>query len=453
MRLRIPVSDIIAFLIGTAIAITYVHFMILSFNKKKIVHSFRNKSNIEVMAPVGSFAALRAAINAGCDSIFFGITQLNMRAKASANFTISDLQSIAKTCHEHNVKAYLTLNTILYDHDLQLAYKIIDAAKAAKLDAIIASDMAAILYANKINQTVHISTQMSVSNIEMVAFYAQYSDLVVLARELTLPMVKKICQEIKDRDIRGRSGQPLQIEIFGHGAICVAVSGRCHMSLLTDNASAQRGACTQNCRREYLITDVDSKTQLKLENNYVMSPNDLCTIGLLDELIATGITTLKLEGRGRSPEYVETVVTCYREALDAIADGTYTQDKIQSWNKRLGTVYNRGMSGGFYMGKPFIEWSGVYGSKATERKKQIGHVTKYYPKLNVAEVNLTQGSLQAEDRYLVIGDVTGVLRGEKPRIWFQEKEVALGEKGQIISFVVSKKVRAGDRLYIIENAA
>lgn len=403
------------------------------------------------MAPVGSYAALRAAIEAGCDSIFFGITQLNMRAKASANFNLKDLEQIAEICHTHQVKAYLTLNTILYDHDLQLAYKIIDAAKAANIDAIIASDMAAILYANKVGQTVHISTQMSVSNIEMVEFYAQFSDLVVLARELTLPMVKKICDEIKKRDIRGRSGQPLQIEIFGHGAICVAVSGRCHMSLLTDNSSAQRGACTQNCRRQYLITDVDTNTQLKVENEYVMSPTDLCTIGLLDELIATGITTLKLEGRGRSPEYVETVVTCYREALNAIAAGTYTQEKIDEWNTRLGTVYNRGLSGGFYMGKPFVEWSGAHGSKATERRVQVGYVSKYYPKLKVAEIQITQGTMTSNDRYLIIGDVTGVVRGASPEIWLDGSPVEQAGKGDCVSFGVSEKVRAKDRVYVLES--
>lgn len=411
-----------------------------------------NKSNVELMAPVGSYESLAAAVNAGCDSIFFGITQLNMRAKSSANFNLQDLEKIAQTCQAAEVKTYLTLNTLLYNHDLNLAYRIIDAAKEAGIDAIIASDMAAILYANKIGQTVHISTQMSVSNIEMVKFYAQYSDMIVLARELTLPMVKKICDQIVEEDIRGTSGELLQIEIFGHGAMCVAFSGRCHMSLLTDNSSAQRGACTQNCRRKYIVTDVDNGTQLKLENDYVMSPTDLCTIGLLDELVATGITTLKIEGRGRSPDYVDTVISCYREALDAIADGTYTKEKIQDWNERLGTVYNRGMSGGFYMGKPFIEWSGVYGNKASKSKEFVGIVKKYYPKAQVAEIEVQNGSISNADDYIFTGETTGVVRGQNPQLWLDDKPAESAKTGQEITIKVNERVRKGDRFYkMVDN--
>jgi putative protease len=413
---------------------------------------FNNKSNVELMAPVGSFESLRAAINAGADSIFFGITQLNMRAKSANNFNFEDLHKIAETCHKAGVKTYLTLNTLLYDHDLRLAYKIIDEAKKAGIDAVIAADMAVILYANKVGQTVHISTQMSVSNIEMVRFYAQYSNMIVLARELTLPMVKKICDQIKEEDIRGTDGEQIKIEIFGHGAMCVAFSGRCHMSLLTDNSSAQRGACTQNCRRSYTITDTDSKTQLKIENNYVMSPTDLCTIGLLDELVDSGVATLKIEGRGRSPDYVDKVITCYREALDAIADGTYTKAKIEAWNKRLGTVYNRGMSGGFYMGKPFIEWSGAYGNKATQKREFVGLVTNYYPKIEVAEVKVTSNEISTDDAYIFTGESTGVLRGENPELWVDEQPVDVARKGDAVTFKVEQRVRAGDRFYkVIDN--
>jgi len=414
--------------------------------------NFNNKANIELMAPVGSFESMMAAINAGCDSIFFGITQLNMRAKSSKNFNFDDLKKIVKICHSKGVKTYLTLNTVLYNHDLKLAYKIIDEAKKVKMDAVIASDMAAILYANKIKQTIHLSTQMSVSNIEMVKFYAQYCEMIVLARELTLPMVKKICQQIEEQDVRGTSGELIKIEIFGHGAICIAVSGRCHMSLLTDNSSANRGACTQTCRKKYLVKDMDSNIELKLENNYVMSPTDLCTIGLLDEVVETGIKTIKIEGRSRSPQYVNEVISCYREALDTVAEKKYTQKKIDAWNKRLKTVYNRGMSGGFYMGKPFIEWSGANGNKATTKREQVGVVKKYFPKISVAEVEVLSNDISNKDKYLFTGETTGVVKGENPVIWLDGKEVGIVKKGDIFSMKVNSKLRSGDRLYkLMEN--
>lgn len=417
-----------------------------------IQKTFNNKSNIELMAPVGSFESMMAAINAGCDSIFFGITQLNMRAKSSKNFNFNDLKKIADTCHAKNIKTYLTLNTVLYNHDLKLAYKIIDEAKKVKIDAVIASDMAAILYANKIGQTLHISTQMSVSNIEMVKFYAGYSEMIVLARELTLPMVKKICQQIEEEDIRGTSGELMKIEIFGHGAMCIAFSGRCHMSLLTDNSSANRGACTQTCRKKYIVKDAEDGTELKLENNYVMSPTDLCTIGLLNEIVDTGIKTLKIEGRGRSPQYVSEVITCYREALDSVADASYTQEKITTWNKRLGTVYNRGMSGGFYMGKPFIEWSGVNGNKATTKREQVGVVKRYFPKMKVVEVEVLSNSINNKDKYLFTGETTGVVEGKNPIIWIDEKEANKAKKGDVFSMKVDSRLRSGDRLYkIVES--
>ena len=414
--------------------------------------TFNNKSNIELMAPVGSYESMMAAIHAGCDSIYFGITKLNMRAKSSSNFDFEDLDKIVDICGQHGVKTYLTLNTLLYDNDLALAYEIIDHAKAANVDAVIASDMAAILYANKVGQTVHISTQLSVSNIESVRFYAQYANMIVLARELTMPMVKQICEQIQADDIRGTDGELLKIEIFGHGAICVATSGRCHMSLLTHNSSAQRGACVQNCRREYTVTAVGSNVQFNLENNYVMSPSDLCTIGLLDELVATGIATLKIEGRGRSPDYVDTVISCYREALDAIADDSYTEDKIANWNQRLGTVYNRGMSGGFYMGKPFIEWSGAYGNKATKRRELIGVVNNYYTKVQIAEVQVNSGVISNQDEYQFTGVTTGVLRGQNPVLWVDEQEVQAAQKGDIITFRVEDKVRRGDKLYKVVDS-
>lgn len=419
-------------------------------------------SQVELMAPVGSFESMMAAIHAGADSIFFGIAQLNMRAKSAHNFSFADLEKITHTCQQHGVKTYLTVNTILYDHDLKLAYKIIDEAKRVGITAVIASDMAAILYANQIEQPVHISTQLSVSNIETVKFYAQYSEMIVLARELTLPMVAKICQQIKEQDIHGRGGELLKIEVFGHGALCIAVSGRCHMSLLTDNSSANRGACTQNCRREYIVTEADTGKQLKLENNYVMSPTDLCTIGSLDELVAAGISTLKIEGRGRSAHYVDTVIRCYREALEAIAQGTYTPDKIDVWNQRLDTVYNRGLSGSFYMGKPFIEWSGAHGNQATVKREYVGVVSNYFVKAKVAEVKVLNATLSSHDEYIFTGETTGLVKSEvgddkttddqRPEFWLDEQKVTTVRRGDTFTVKLSQRVRKGDRVYkLIKN--
>ncbi len=409
------------------------------------------KKKIELLAPVGSFESLHAAINAGCDSIFFGITQLNMRAKSAANFNFEDLKAIAEVCHKKNVKAYLTLNTILYDHDIKLAHKIIDAVKESGIDSIIASDMAAIEYANKVGVNVHISTQVSVSNIEALKFYANYCDVVVLARELTLPMIKNVCDEIIKQDIRGRSGNLIKIEVFGHGAMCIAVSGRCSMSLLTDNSSANRGACMQNCRRSYRVIDKDTNTAVDIENDYVMSPSDLCTIGLLDELVATGMDVIKIEGRGRSADYVDTVIRTYREALDSILDGTYSKKKIKEWNKELGTVYNRGFSHGFYLGKPIVEWSGIYGNKATKQRVYVGIVKKFYTKASVAEILLDAGELSTKDEFQISGETTGIIRGKNHEIWFEDKKVEKAVKGSLITIKLENKVHSGDRLYRIDK--
>lgn len=408
---------------------------------KKVTHK------VELMAPVGSFESLQAAINAGCDSVFFGITQLNMRARAANNFNFDDLAKIAKIAKAHKVRTYLTLNTLLYDHDMKLAYAIIDAVKANGIDAIIVADMAAIAYANSVGVEVHISTQLSIANVETVKFFAQLSDTIVLARELTVPMIKHVCDEIKAQGIMGRSGRPLEIEVFGHGAMCVAISGRCGMSLLTDNSSANRGACKQNCRRSYKIIDEQTKTQLKVENDYVLSPEDLCTIGLLDELVGTGISVLKIEGRGRSADYVDRVIRVYREALDALNEGTYTQEKIVDWNKRLGTVYNRGLSGGFYLGKPFVAWSGASGNRATQKREMVGVVTNYFSKIGVVEVTAQENMLTNTDEYIITGETTGVVRGTAPQLVLEEKEVQVAPKGSIVTFKLDQKVRKGDRLY------
>ncbi len=405
------------------------------------------KHNVELMAPVGSFESLHAAINAGCDSIFFGVTQLNMRARSADNLDIEDLAEVARICQDKKVRTYLTVNTLLYDHDIKLASKLIDAAKANGIDSVICADMAAILYANSIDMPVHISTQLSIANIEAVKFYAQYSDMIVLARELTLSMVKRICDEVKKQDIRGRSGHPLKIEIFGHGALCIAISGRCSMSLLTDNSSANRGACRQNCRRSYKVIDEETQSELRLENDFVMSPTDLCTIGLLDELVDTGVAVLKIEGRGRSADYVDRVIRTYREALDALNEGTFSADKIKVWNEQLGTVFNRGMSHSFYLGKPFVEWSGVYGNKATKQRVLLGVVRKYYAKIGVSEIELQAETLEQGAEIQIVGDTTGIVRGSADEIWLAEKIVSSAKKGDVISLKLEGKVRPGDRFY------
>lgn len=404
-------------------------------------------NNLELMAPVGSYESLMSAINAGCDSIFFGISQLNMRARASKSMNIDDLHKVATICHKHNIKAYLTLNTLLYDHDISLTKNIIDEVKKSGIDSIIAVDMAAIAYAKKIGVPVHISTQLSVSNVETVQFYSQFADVVVLARELTLPLIKNLCNEVIKRDIRGPSGELVKIEVFGHGAMCIAVSGRCSMSTITENSSANRGACRQNCRRKYKVIDEETGTAMRLENDYVLSPSDLCTIGMLDELAETGLSVLKIEGRGRSADYVDQVISCYREALDSLNEGTYTQEKIDAWNKRLGTVYNRDHSHGFYLGEPWVKWSGAYGNKATKTRVQVGVVENYYVKIGIVQVDMNAGEITSSDEYQIVGPTTGILRGEKPDLWLDKKQVSLAEKGTNITFKVSKRVREGDIVY------
>lgn len=414
------------------------------------------KYDIVILAPVGSYESLHAAINAGCNEIYFGITQLNMRARSANNFTFEDLKEIASICNKNGVKTNLTLNTVVYDHDIKLAHKIIDSAKENGINSIIASDMAVILYCKKIGQEVHISTQVSVTNYETVEFFSQYSDRIVLARELTLDMMKQICEEIKKNDLRGPKGNLIEIEVFAHGALCVAYSGQCGMSLLTDNASANRGACMQPCRREYRIIDLETNIALNIENNFVMSPSDLCTIGFLDKLLETGVKVLKFEGRGRSPEYVDRVIKTYREAVDSIEAGTYTKEKIVRWNKELGTVFNKGFESGYYLGKPFHEWSGVYGSKATREKIFIGTIKHFYPKVSIAEIQIESSEISENEEYLVTGPTTGVMRNKMPEIVLDEdgkpKKVKNAKKGDLITIKVTDRVRSGDKFYkIIER--
>jgi U32 family peptidase len=398
-----------------------------------------------ILAPAGSKASLVAAVEAGCDEVYFGIDTMNMRASAAKNFTLENLQDTVDYCHENGVKTCVTVNTLMYNEDLDKMKEIIDAIKETQVDAAICADMATVMYAREKDVDVHISTQLSVSNTENLKFYAQYSDRVVLARELTLEQVAQICQDIEDQDIRGPKGELVEIEVFAHGAICVAVSGRCSMSLYNYNTSANRGQCGQSCRREYKITDVDSGKELVVDNNYVMSAADLCTIGMLDKLVESGVAVLKFEGRGRAPEYVDLVIRTYREALIAISDGSYTPAKIQEWNKNLGTVFNRGRSAGFYMGRQVEEWAGVNSGKASKKKEFAGKVERYYPKLHVVEIKV-QGNVEFKkgDDYFIIGSTTGVVKGKVTDIMIDEKFVKSAKQGDVITFKVDERVRGGD---------
>jgi len=347
---------------------------------------------MELMAPAGSFESLRAAIKAGCDSVYFGVTQLNMRARSSINFSIEDMKEIAKICHESKVLGYLTCNTLLYDHDIKLMKKLIDTAKEAQLDAVIVADVSAMQYASEIGIPVHLSTQLSISNMEGVKFYSKFVERIVLARELNLSQIKKITDEIKEQNIQGPTGKLMEIEVFGHGAMCVAVSGRCGMSLYTDNASANRGVCIQNCRRKYKVTDIETGKELVIDNEYVMSPEDQCTLDFLDKVAFSGVHTLKIEGRGRNPDYVYTVISVYRKALDGLKEGTYTEDTIKGWMEELGKVYNRGLGGGYFLGRQQSKWAGDRGNKSPFEKIFIGRITHYYPKSKVAALQVETGA-------------------------------------------------------------
>ncbi|MCF7871655.1 U32 family peptidase [Candidatus Woesearchaeota archaeon] len=404
---------------------------------------------IEIMAPAGSYESLRAAINAGADSIYFGVEQMNMRSR-SANFMLDDLPKIVEICKDNNVKSYLTVNTIVYDHDMNMVKRICDAAKKAELTAVICMDIAAIQYARSIGLEVHISTQINVSNIEAVKFYSQFADVVVLARELTLKQITTICEEIKKQDIRGPKGKLVEIEIFVHGALCIAISGKCHMSLSTYNASANRGACLQNCRRAYKVIDEETGDELKIDNKFVMSPSDLCTLPFLDKILDSGVSVLKIEGRGRSPDYADETVKCYKEAVKAIKNNEFTKEKIENWMKRLKSVYNRGFwEGGYYLGKKINEWAGVEGSKTTVEKHLAGKITNYFEKLGVASALLEAREVNKGNNFMITGPTTGVMKGTIEEIHADDGEVETGKKKQEISFKVPGKVRKGDKFFII----
>ena len=406
----------------------------------------------EIMAPAGSYESLAAAIKAGADSVYFGVTQLNMRAKAAANFTLADLAKIAQICHDNGVLAYLAVNTLLYDHDITIMKKLVDAAKANGVDAVIAFDFATVNYCNEVGIPVHMSVQFSISNYETVKFFAQMTNRVVLARELTLDQIKDIYTRIHEEQLMGNEGRLMEIEAFIHGALCVAQSGRCQMSLYTDNASANRGACRQNCRKKYKVTDMDSGKELVIDNHYVMSAADICTIDFLDKILDSGVQVLKIEGRGRSPEYVATVVATYKQALRDIADGTYTPAKVATYYAQLEKVFNRGLSkGNYYMGKEIGAYSDAYGSKAKEEKEYVGHITHYYPKVGIAEMAVDAGGFAQDDELYIIGATTGVLRVTVKELRVDEQSVQKVHKNDMVTFAVPERVRINDKVYIIKK--
>jgi len=412
----------------------------------KTLKMSKNRS-IELMAPAGSYEALMTAINAGCNSVYFGVEQLNMRSRSSNNFTIEDLKKIAQIGIENNVKTYLTINTVLYDHDINLMKKIIDAAKESGITAVIAADHAVMNYAKKVGVEIHISTQANISNIDTIEFYANYADVVVLARELSLKQVAEISREIKRREIVGPSGKLIEIEIFAHGALCMAVSGKCYLSLHSHFASANRGACIQNCRRNYIVTDKDEGIEFEIDNEYIMSAKDLCTIDFIDKIIDAGVTVLKLEGRGRSADYVHVVTSCYNEAIDAYIEGTYTPEKVEGWKERLATVFNRGFWDGYYLGKKMGEWSDEYGSKATKQKVYIGRGIHYYDKAGVGEFQLDAHNLNVGDEVMVTGPTTGYVETIVNEIRLDNTVVNGVKKGDTFSMPIAHKIRPSDKLY------
>lgn len=403
--------------------------------------------SIELMAPAGSYESLMAAIKAGCNSLYFGVEQLNMRARSSNNFTLEDLKRIAEIGKEHHVKMYLTLNTILYDHDITLMKSIVNTAKESGITAIIASDHAVMNYAKKIGMEIHISTQANVSNIDTVEFYANFADVVVLARELSLKQVADISREIKRREIIGPSGKLVELEIFAHGALCMAVSGKCYLSLHSHFASANRGACIQNCRRSYVVTDKEDGIEFEVDNEFIMSAKDLCTIDFIDKILDAGVSVLKIEGRGRSVDYVHTVVKCYNEAIDAYLNGTYTSEKVAAWKEQLSTVFNRGFWDGYYLGRKMGEWCDENGSKSSKRKIYLAKGLKYFDQVNVGEFKCESHSLSVGDEIMITGPTTGYVEMVVDELRVDGKPATKAEKGDVFTLAINEKIRPSDKLY------
>jgi putative protease len=410
------------------------------------------RKDIEIMSPAGNFECLAAAVQGGANSVYFGVGNLNMRSRSANNFTINDLPEIIKRCGENEVKTYLTANTIMFDNDITMMHELIDAAKDAGVSAIIASDPATIMYASDKDVEIHLSTQINITNFETLRFYSQYADVAVLARELNLEQVKHIYDRIIENNLCGPGGEKIRLEMFAHGALCMAVSGKCYLSLHEYNTSANRGSCYQVCRRSYIVTDKETGRELEVDNQYIMSPKDLCTIDFIDKMIDAGVRVFKIEGRARSAEYVKTVTRCYSQAAQAIVSGDYTAENIAAWKKSLSTVFNRGFWDGYYLGKRLGEWSEIYGNKATKRKIYVGKVTNFFAHLSVAEILIESGELSKNDEILIIGATTGVLESAVQEIRVELKPVEKSVKGEYCSISVNEKVRRGDKLYkLIEN--
>lgn len=422
-----------------------LYFCLLFYNQMK-------RRDIEIMAPVGSYESLMAAIQGGAGSVYFGVEHLNMRSRSSHNFTIEDLKKITEIARSHGVKTYLTMNVEIFDTDAEQMNTILDAAKEAGVSAVIAADISVIVYARSIGLEVHISTQVNITNIEAVKFYSQFAEVVVLAREMNLEQVREISRQIDEQQIKAPSGNLVQLEMFVHGALCMAVSGKCYLSLHEMNSSANRGACLQICRRAYIVTDKETGAELEIDNEFIMSPKDLNTIHFLNKILDSGVSVLKIEGRARSPEYVKTTVECYREAVDACFDDTFTEEKIQNWNERLATVFNRGFWDGYYLGQRLGEWSTSYGSQATKRKIYVGKCTNFFTNIQVAEFKLETKNLKTGDEIIVTGPTTGVIQTTVEEIRVDLKPVDQALKGEVISVPFDVKLRRNDKLYKLVEA-
>ncbi|UZH55264.1 U32 family peptidase [Salinimicrobium tongyeongense] len=412
----------------------------------------KNSAKMELMAPAGNFESLQAALDNGADSVYFGVEQLNMRARASINFTMDDLPEIVKRCEAKGVRSYLTLNTIVYDHDLSLIKNLLSAAKSAGISAVIASDQAVISSARSMGLNVHISTQLNITNIETVKFYSLFAETMVLSRELSLRQVKKITEEIQKEQIKGPSGELVKVEIFGHGALCMAVSGKCYLSLHSHNSSANRGACKQNCRKKYTVIDQESGFEIEIDNEYMMSPKDLCTINFLDEVRDSGVQILKIEGRGRAPEYVATVTKAYREAIDSLKDKTYSEEKVNDWMEQLSSVYNRGFWSGYYLGQKMGEWSRTSGSQATQKKVYVGKGVHYFPKAGIAEFKIEAYDIKKGDKILVTGPSTGAREFELEEMFVNDLLSEKAQKGDSCTIKLPFRVRLSDKLYKMVEA-
>jgi putative protease len=405
------------------------------------------RKEIEIMAPAGSYESLMAAIQGGADSVYFGAEQLNMRAASSNNFTLEDLHNIASICKKHGLKSYLTVNVVLYDAELPQMKEILDAAYKSGISAVIASDQSVINYAFSSGLEVHLSTQLNITNLEAIRFYSQWADVAVLARELNLDQVRYIHDAIKDEELRGPKGDLMKIEMFAHGALCMAISGKCYLSLHENNKSANRGECYQTCRKSYIVTEKESEYELEIDNEYIMSPKDLCTIGFLDKMLDAGVKVLKIEGRARSAEYVKVVSSCYDEAVTSIINGKYTREKIEGWTKRLATVFNRGFWDGYYLGQKIGEWTASYGSSATKRKIYLGRITNYFTRINVAEIKLENGDLRKGETILITGPTTGIIEYTVNEIRVDLKETVSALKGEFCSIKITDFLRRSDKVY------